>query len=839
MDEELAQHAEQLESEALARGLSPAQAHAVAMAELAQFQHRARFAGGWGELRAIVRGLRRRTSFSLLVVATLGLAIGASTAMFTLVDAVLLRPLPYRAPQQLVALLETSKSFPMMSLTWPDYLEMRDGAHSFSAFAATRGSDMILTHLEGQPATMVRGTRVTANYFAMLGVTPALGRTFSTAEDGPGAPDVVVLTSMFFEHRLGGDIHWLGRTLDLDGRARTIIGVMPAGFPGIAAPEDEGQFYTPLGAFAAQDAGFAHPGNHAGTLGLARLRPGVSLSQARAELNALADRLAREHPATDAGNQILAQPYLDLLVGNVQSSLLLLQLAVGLLLAIACANVANLMLARGVTRAHDLALRSVLGASRARLWMAQLAESFLLALAGAGVGVALAAALLRLVPRVGLLTLPRLGAAPLRLDARACALAIGLGIVCSLVCGAASVTLPPPVVRSSSAPPARRRLRSILIIAEMALALLLIVGTGLLLRSLTRLVSGDIGFQAPNRLSFVTGLSDVRYPTRAAQLAFFDQAMSRLAALPGVAAAGGVYPLPLSGDNWQQSFRVMGHSQPRAEQQPSADIAEVRGRYFEAMGIPLVAGRLFNPHDAAGAPEVAIVDRNFARRFAGLGQQIELDRVRTIVGVVDNIVDYTRMASSAGAQIYLPQAQSDSNTGALFFVLHSPAAGLRQAAMAQIQSLDPDQPVDDVMTMQARLDLALATSRRVFGLMAAFAALALLLAVIGVYGVVSFAVAERRHELGIRLALGAAPRRLTGMVLRQGVVLAAVGGAIGILIALAGGRLIAALLYQVPPDDPITLASAFALLVAVAALASYLPARRARQVDPLQVLKAT
>ncbi|HEY7856072.1 MAG TPA: ABC transporter permease, partial [Terriglobales bacterium] len=691
MDEELAQHGEQLESEALARGVSPDEARAAALAELAQFPPGPRFAGAWGELRAILRGLRRRASFSLLVIVTLGLAIGAATAMFTLVNAVLLRPLPYRAPRQLVALLETSNSFPLMSLSWPDYVDLRDGTHAFSAFAATRGSDMILAHLDGA-ATMVRGTRVTANYFAMLGVAPTLGRAFTPAEDGPGAPDVVVLTHNFFERRLGGDPHWLGRTLDLDGRARTVIGVMPAGFPGLAAPEDEGQFYTPLGAFAAQDASFTRRGNHAGLLGLARLRPGVTLLQARTELDAVAERLARQYPATDAGNRVALQPYLDLLVGDAQSSLLLLQLAVGLLLIIACGNVANLMLARGVTRANEFALRAVLGASRARLWTAQLVESMLLGLAGAGLGLTLASVLLRFAPRLGSLMLPRLGAAPLGLGASTCALAAGLGIVCSLVCGAASATLPAPVIRSSAAPPAQRRLRSLLIVAEMALALLLIVGTGLLLRSLSHLVSGDIGFQTQDRLSFVTGLADVRYSTRAAQLAFFDQATTRLAALPGVTAVGGAYPLPLAVGNWQQSFRVLGRAQPAAHQPPSADIATVRGRYFDAMGIRLIAGRAFNQRDTAAAPAVAVVDRNFARRFAGLGEQIETDRVRTIVGVVDNVVDYTKLATSTGAQIYIPQAQSDSNTAALFFVVRSgaPVAGVRAAALAQIQAIDPD-----------------------------------------------------------------------------------------------------------------------------------------------------
>jgi len=799
------------------------------------------------DLALALRGLRRSPGFALLAVATLALGIGASTALFTVVDAVALRPLPYPQPQQLVAVLESSRAFPQMAVSWPDYLDYRDGNHVFSALAAMRGSDMILAHL-GAPA-MVIGQRVTANYFAMLGAKPELGRTFLPSEDGGGGPDVVVVSDAFYRSRLGADPGWLGRAIELDGRARTVVGVMPPGFSGQAAANPV-QDWTPLGAFAARTPSLRQRGNHAGILALGRLRPGVTLAEARADLAALSANLGRHH-AQDEGNAAALESYLDLIVGGARPGLLALLAAVGLLVLVGCANVANLLLARAAAGHKADAVRRALGASRLRLARQHLAESLALGLLGAAGGLLLAEGLVRAVGSGLAAYLPRAG--QLGLDGRVLGFALGLGLLTTVLCGLA------PALRAATQPPALAlggrggraggsRLRGALVAAEMGLALLLLVGAGLLARSLLRLEAVDPGFNPRRALSFIIGLPAAQYPHPSQQLAFFRQADQRLARLPGVAAVGGAFPLPFSGLEAQESFLVAGRAAPPPGQAPSTDLADVRGDYFQAMGMRLLRGRVFGPQDDASAPKVVIVDDRLARRYfagadplaAALGQQLDLaGAVRTIVGVVAH-VQYMGLNGVSRVESFIPQEQSPSNVAALYFVLRSGGAdplGLRAAALAQMDSVDPDQPVTDLQTMDQRVALSLAQRRLTLALMGAFALLALALAAIGIYGVLSYAVAQRRQEIGVRMALGADRGRVLRAVLGQGLGWAGAGAAGGLAAALLLGRLASSFLYGVAATDPLTLGAVPLLLLAIAALACYLPARRATRVDPVIALR--
>lgn len=812
--------------------------------------------GGGGDIRYALRGLRRAPGFTLVTVLTLALGIGANTAIFSLVEAVALRPLPF-GQGQLMAVLEASRQFPQMSVSWPDYLDWRARDRDFTALAATRGSDMILAGL-GTP-TMVVGMRVTANYFSMLGAAPALGRTFLPADDTAGAADVVVLSDNFFRTRLRGDRTWLGRTLDLDGRARTIVGVMPAGFPGIMSATAGAQFWTPLGAYARQDASLLRRGNHAGILVLGRLRPGVTPAQALSELAAVQAALGHEYPASDAGTGVHMLRYLDLIVGNVRPALWLLAATAGLVLLIAFVNVASLALARSAARQKMEAIRAALGATRARRLRFHLAEGLALGLLGSAIGIVLAEALLRAAPALDPALVPRAW----QISVNSMVVLFDAGLGCGT--GLLYAWLPSlqmrerdlaAALKEGGADAARpRRLRSALVAAEIALSVLLLAGTGLLVRSLVRIERQNLGFEAPGVVSFVLGLPDNRYPTVAAQLQFFREATTRLERVPGVARVGGVFPLPLSGDNWSQPFLIAGRPTPAPGREPSTDVAAVRGDYFGAMGIPLLCGRVFQPQDTEAGAAVAVVDAEWVREYgasggdptAVLGERINLEgATRTIVGVVAHVQNRD-ITGAARAQTYFPQEQSKVNTAGMFFVLRASgsgadrqtrAAALGEPAAAAIATIDAGQPVTDVETMQARVDGFLAQRRQMLELMGAFAALALALALVGVYGVVAYTVAERTHELGVRMALGASRGRLVGMVMGQAVRIAVIGAAAGLALVVPLASWLGSFLYGVSPADPATLSVVALGLVGLAALASYPPARRAARVDPLRALRA-
>jgi len=795
-----------------------------------------------------LRALRRTPGFAAVAILTLALGIGASAGMFTVVDAVALRPLPFPQPEQLVSVLETSRPFPQMGLTWPDYLDLRDRNRSFSALALVRGSDMVLTH--AGPATMVLGERVTANYFSMLGAKPEIGRVIEPSDDRAASPDVVVVSDAFFRSRLGGDASWLGRPLDLDGLPRTLVGVMPPGFAGLAAAR--AQQWTPLGPFAERDRTLQIRSNHAGFLGIGRLRAGVSLEQARADLASISAQLAEQYPASNQGISTAALHYLDLIVGSARPGLWALLAAVSLLLLVACANVANLLLARAAATAHADAVRSALGAGRLRLLRQHLAASFALALLGMASGLAVAEALLGSLRPEVMALLPRGGR--WTLDGRILMFTLALALATTLLCGWAPAWMaarrqPAGVLQLQDRGRARMGIgtRGALVAGEIGLALLLLVGAGLLLRSWTRIQGLDRGFNPEGALSFVIGLPEPQYPRRADELRFFRQAQERLAALPGVAAAGGIYPLPFANSDWEENFSIVGRPAPAIGAAPSTNMANVRGAYFQALGARLLRGRRFTPQDTEAAPPVAIVDDTFARRYFpgadplanALGARLNLDgTARTIVGIVAHTDSPTLKGS--GVQTYVPQEQSHINTGALWLVVRSRTAepaGLEPQVRRAIAAVDANQPIDDLLTMDQRVAATLLPRRLTLALMLTFAALGLALAAAGIYGVLSYAVAQRTREMGIRMALGANAGRIQREVLVEGLRWALLGTLAGLGAALALARLGSAFLFEISARDPLTLACAPLGVLGLAALACYLPARRATRIDPVQALR--
>lgn len=804
-------------------------------------------AGFGRDLRRASRSLRQAPGFSFAAMATLALGIGLVFAMFGLADALILRPLPLPQPDRVMAMLETSRQFPRMGVDWPDFLDWKASSHSFSQLAATRGTLQILAHLG--PATTVAGLRVTPDYFALLGAKPALGRLLLASDDQAGSPDVVVVSWSFFQSRLSGDRSWMGRQLDLDGRLRTVVGVTPTGFPGFSAGNDP-QIWEPLGSFISRNPDLIRRSNHSGILVLGRLAPGTNIAQARAEMAVHMHALARQFPATNAHVEALLQSLPDFLSGAYRSTLLLLLAAAGMVLLIACLNVVNLVLARLVHRARELQVRSALGASRVRLFTAQFAECLLLCLSGGILGMLLAQIALKSVaPFLPALGLPssRLG-----LDPRALALALLAVLVCALVCGLATLSRLPrgnrPArmqARGDHATSLRGRTGGVLIAAEMAGSVVLLIAASLVLHGLVRLQGANYGFQPRGVFSFIVGLS-AHYPDPASHLNFFRESEERLAQLPGVSTAGGVFPLPLAGFQVEEPFLVAGRSRPQTGHEPTADIFNIRGDYIGAMQIPVLAGRVFTSSDSTNSAPVAMVDSALALSIFGhsgiqgaVGQRLNLDGVnRTIVGVVDHVQD-RGLAGLRVSEIYIPQDQGPG-FDAMSYVLRVTGGDpnqLRAPAVASLAKLDPNLAATEITTLDQTVISDLAPRRAAAGVLAACAVLALSLACFGIYGVISFLVARRTHEIGIRMALGANRSRVLTSVLRHGLLLAVVGAAVGVLLATQLSRSLGLLLYATPPLDPATYLLAPLLLLCAATLACLVPALRATRVDPLRALR--
>jgi putative ABC transport system permease protein len=811
------------------------------------------------DLRYAIRVLTSRPAFTTVAVLTLALGIGANTAIFTVVNAVLLRPLPFRDPSRLVLLIEQMSQFPTVTTSWQNYVDWRDQSRSFEAVAAVRSLTMTLTgdaEPERVPAKML-----TASLLPALGVSPALGRAFAPEDDRAGAAGVALLSDALWHRRFGGARDALGRAVTLDNQPYTIVGVLPPGFQLLQAAD----VVVPIGPWAATlpDDRSWHPG----ILPLARLKADVPLQRAQAEMDVIADRLAKQYPEFDHGVTVEVKPLHDYAVQNVRQSLLVLVAAVGFVLLIACANVANLLLARAVGRQREIAIRTAIGASRLRIATQLLVESVVLALAGGGAGLLLAFWTVPLLAALAGANTP--GAGEITIDPVALTFTVVVSIATGFVFGLAPALQTTRVDvaaaineggRGAGAGAGHHRLRSLLVVAEMALATMLLVGAGLLTRSLLRLQDVSTGINPAGVLVADAPLSPVKYAAAGQRNVLVDRLRERLLALPGVTLAEVATAPPFSGGGSTIHFNIAGRPPKGPEEYILTGYRAVSDGYFRALGIPLVAGRGFTPRDRDQSPAVAVVNETFVTRFFGgaaakaLGARAQLGAIPSpiegpdgapmieIVGVVGD----TKQAFEAALQptMFVPYQQHPIDIlGGMYrnlsIVLKAGgdpamlAGGLRAA----LRDVDRDQPLVRVRTMDEAMRESVAQPRLRTTLLVLFSGVALALSLVGVYGVMAYAVSERTHELGVRIALGATPAEIRTLVTREGGRLAAVGIALGIAGAVATSRALGALLFGVSATDPLTFAIAAIGLVIAGVAAAYLPARRASRIDPVVLLR--
>lgn len=798
----------------------------------------------WLDLCYGLRLLRKSRASTAVAVLALALGIGANSAIFSLVDAVLLRPLPFQDPGRLMAVWESNlpRGVRMMLISAPTFLDFQSQNTVFEGMAAYEARSFTLTGAE-EPER-VRGLRVSRELFPLLGVRPAWGRDFAPGELAAGGGDVVIVSHGLWERHFGAGAVVLPQALTLDGRSFTVIGVMP---PRFEFPDRYVELWAPL-VFTAGELtmrGYHHLGV------IARLRPGVAPQNAHTELNGIAGRLAQEYPETNRGWGVNLLPLQEFRVREVRPALLVLLGAVGFVLLIGCASVANLLLARNAAREREIAVRTALGAGRARLLRQLFTESLLLAVFSGGLGLALTpwftALLLSLGPPD--LVLPE----QVRINSGVLGFTLAVSLLTGLVFGVIPALQGSRTDlseflkeggRSATGGIRRHRLRNSLVVSEVAFALVLLVGAGLMLRSFQRLQAVDPGFRPDHLLTLQLALPDSKYPQAWQKAAFFQQLLERVSTLPGVVSAAATSHLPLVSDFGRQ-FDIQGRPVPEPGEAPGAHFRTVTPEYFRTMHIRLRQGRHFAAQDTAQAPGVAIVNEDLARRYFPnedpLGQRISLggpdgSTWRTIVGIVGG-VHHMQLDAPIPAELYVPYSQWPQASATLVVRTVSDPAQIAGAIRAQIRAVDKDQPVGVVRTMEQVVWESVAPRRAVVVLLSAFSALALVLAAAGIYGVVSYSVAQRRHEVGIRLALGAQPREVLRLMLRQGLTLCLGGVALGTLAALGLTHLLSGLLFGVTATDPWTFAAVALFLIGVALLASYLPARAATRVDPVVTLR--
>ena len=799
------------------------------------------------DIRLAIRLLLKHPGFLAVAAGTLALGIGANTAVFSLLNAVLLRPLPYAAPERLVVAWEVNFARQgKPNVVGPaNFLRWKERSASFGAMAAIADSRGILSGV-GEPE-QVEGQDVSAELFPLLGVQPAHGRTFRREEDRPGGDTVIVLGDRLWRRRFNADPSTVGRAITLNGRPFTVVGIMPPGFNVLTSTAD---FWTPI---AFDERARAPHGRYLRVVG--RLRDGVSLRQAQADMDVLAAGLRAEFPAFDTGWGVRLVPLAEQVVAEIRPILLVLFGAVWLVLLLACVNVANLVLNRGLSREREFGVRAALGAGRLRLVRQVLTEGLVLAAIGGLLGVGLAAwALGWLLPTAGrLLDIPRID--NVGIDPTVLVFALVASFAAVLVFGlvpALSVSrlhLEASLrhgARSGQADRGRRRLRRGLAAAQLALAFTLLIGAGLMLRSVAGLLAVDPGFKADHVLTMRLLLPEVRYPEEADRLAFMDRATEELRRIPGVVNVGASSRLPFRGVPIGTSFAIEGRPSPGEASLPVADVAIVHGDYFQAMRIPLRRGRLFDGRDGQPGRRAAIINEALARQwFPGenplgqhvsvrLGQKIEPDE---IVGVVAD-VKHAALDVAVRPMIYWPNRQAAFPWMGIALRTALDPESSAAAATAAIHRIDPGLAVSEIAPMTDVVGETVARSRFTLDVLAAFAMLALGLAALGVYGVLAYGVAQRFPEFGVRLALGAGPRQLVRSVLRDSAVLVVTGIGGGIVAALMLGRLIQSLLYQVKATDPMTFALVSLLLAGVALAAAWLPARRAARVDPVVALRS-
>jgi putative ABC transport system permease protein len=806
----------------------------------------------WQDVRFGVRMLLKKPVFTAIAVLALALGAGANTAIFSVVNGVLLRPLPYKDPDKLVRLGEWSKQVPSMSISYPNFKDWRERNRVFEGLAATQFDSYNLTG--GDEPERLQGRNVSYNFFDVLGVVPAVGRSFRSDEDRAGAPRVTVLSHGLWQRRFGGDRKIVGKSVALNGESYTVVGVLPQDYR-FGTQTD---VFVPVG--LNEDGENMRPrDNHPGIYAVARLKDGVTFGQAQEEMKTIAAQLAEEYPKENAGNSVSLTPLSEYFVGDVRTYLLMLLAAVGCVLLIACANVANLLLARAASRSREIAVRRAMGASRFRIIRQLLTESIMLALAGGVVGLLLAMWGVDVLRRASLDLLPT--TADIGLDRTVLFFTFGISILTGVLFGLApALQASKPDLseslkeggRSGAEGGARNRVRSLLVVAEVAISIMLLVGSGLLVRSFMLLRETNTGFREEKlltlQLSYRVGKEEGRKAVN-----FFRAVEEKVRALPGVQSAAVSNGVPLLGSS-ETSFQIKGRPPAEPGKRPMTVSFLTTPGHLDALGIRLLRGRFIDEHDTLGSQPVTVIDEEFARLYFNgenpVGQYLEGDRENNmpdslIVGVVGHVKNYgLDSPGPVQAQMYRARAQVPekfqpliATRVSLLVRTFSEPEALTGAVRRAVQEVDPNQPVYNVQTMEQVVSDSIASQRLSMMLLIIFAAVAVVLAAVGIYGVMSYAVAQRTHEIGVRMALGAQGGDVLRMVVRQGMLLVLIGVGVGLLLAAALTRLMSGLLYGVSATDPLTFTGVPLLLFVVALLACLVPARRATKVDPMEALR--
>jgi putative ABC transport system permease protein len=809
------------------------------------------------DIRYAFRMIGKSPGFSALAILAFALGIGANTAIFSVVNAVLLRPLPYPEPQRLISIREKTATFPASSVSYPNFLDWRAAQHSFTDIALfRRESYNVSTPKGGIAPERIGGGRIMFNFLTVLGVAPQLGRDFTEADDVPNGPKVALISDKLWRTRFGASREVLGQKLLIDSVSYEIIGVMPS----IVRHPRLAEIYVTVGDERAKPNNLIRD-NHPGLGAIGRLKPGVTIEQADADLNTIAAALEQKYPDTNTGRRISLASLLESSVGQYRQSLYLLLGAVVCVLLIACANVANLQLARMLARGKELAVRSALGASGWRLTRQVLTESAVLALLGALAGVLLAVwsldAILALSPR----SVPRFQET--RIDLVALGFTVAVAIVSGVLVGiwpawriskSSSLALQlHESARGSSDGIAKQRARAGLVITQVALAVVLLAGGGLMLKSFWQAQQAPLGFDRRNILTMTISLPSVRYDKEEKVNVFYDKLLAKVAALPSVTGAAIGVNVPFDDNEWDSSFHITGTPPYEHGKEPSAEMNMVSPDYFKVLGMPVMRGRAFTAEDGFNKAGAVIIDESLAKRFFPgqdpIGKQLDNNQTLkkdppplTIVGIVartrNDAPGEENVEKLNFPQIYLPFPQfSNEDVTLLVRVAAGDPLNLAAAVKKEIASIDPDQPVSAISTMEKNIGASLAARRLTMSLLGAFAGLALVLASVGIYGVMALSTTQRTREMGIRFALGASRADVLKLVLGKGISLIGVGLAAGLIGAFAASRAVSSLLYNVGSLDAVALIGALVTLAVVAFIACYLPARRASMVNPIEALR--
>ena len=813
------------------------------------------------DIRFGTRMLFKTPAITFIVILALSLGIGANTAIFSVINSVLLKPLPFDHPEQLLFLNERSPVLDEMSISYPNFTDWRNQNHVFEKIGVYNRNSYNLTGY-GE-AERLLAAQVSADLFAALRAKAAIGRVFTNDEDKPGGAPVVVLSYGLWQRRFGGQESILNQSLTLNGKSYTVIGVMPADY----AYPSRVEMWVPVGQLS-DNPNWQQRGNHPGLYAVARLKDGLSQAQAQADMNNIAANLEKQFPDSNTSNGVRIRTLTEIFVGDIGKTLWVLFGAVGFVLLIACANIANLLLARATSRQKEIAIRAAMGAGRWRIARQLLTESVLLAIIGGAFGIAIAHWGLKLILYISPTAIPR--SREITLDWRVLAFTLGVSFLTGILFGlvpaiqATVVDVHETLKETGRGTSGRHWLRSSLVIVEVATTMVLLIGAGLMIRSFYRLQQVNPGFSYDNLTSFTVSLPEKKYVTFEQRNQFFQRLLDNIRTLPGVQSVGAASGLPLGNNGWQTSFRVDGRPEPPRGQVPLMEACTVSPDYFRAMNIPLKRGRYFSDQDNRSfianrdlsklsegerlirGTNVIIVDEEFARRHwpneEAVGKRIRFGNqsdspVLEVVGVVGRVKMESLTDDSNRVQGYFSSLQVPFNGMTIVIKGNGDPNQLIASAREQVKAVDPDQPIYNIRTMEEIRGESVAPQRLNLTLLGIFAGIAFVLAVVGIYGVMSYSVTQRTHEIGIRMAIGAQPSDVFRMILGHGMLLTMVGIAVGLLGAFGLTRLMAAMLFGVKPTDPLTFMGVAVLLTAVALIACYIPGRRATKVDPVNSLR--